>query len=91
MAAPDVCAFAWATIKALLLCGVLSSLLYVATDAVAIWLYDGYGYTDQNYSELLATGAPTRPFMLWVSVAYNLRRRSDWASGHQLVGSALRV
>jgi hypothetical protein len=58
--------------KLLLLCGILSSLLYVATDAIASWRYEGYSYADQNYSELLATGAPTRPFMLVVSVAYNL-------------------
>src|SRR5512143_2840230 len=58
--------------KALLLCGILSSVLYVATDALASWLYRGYSYVDQNYSELLATGAPTRTFMLVVSIAYNL-------------------
>jgi len=58
--------------KALLLCGFLSSVLYVATDALAGWLYDGYSFVDQNYSELLATGAPTRTFMLLVSTAYNL-------------------
>jgi hypothetical protein len=58
--------------KVLLLCGMLSSLLYVATDVVASWRYGGYSYTDQNYSELLATGAPTRDFMLLVSIAYNL-------------------
>lgn len=58
--------------KVLLLCGILSSLLYVATDVLASWLYEGYSYTDQNYSEFLATGAPTRLFMLLVSIAYNL-------------------
>ncbi len=58
--------------KVLLLCGILSSLLYVVTDVAASWRYEGYSYTDQNYSELLATGAPTRYFMLLVSVAYNL-------------------
>ena len=58
--------------KALLLCGILSSALYVATDVLASWLYEGYSYADQNYSELLATGAPTRTFMLLVSIAYNL-------------------
>jgi hypothetical protein len=58
--------------KLLLLCGILSSLLYVGTDLLASWRYEGYSYTDQNYSELLATGAPTRYFMLMVSVAYNL-------------------
>ena len=60
------------TRKALLLCGILSSVLYVATDALAGRLYEGYSYADQNYSEWLATGAPTRTFMLRVSIAYNL-------------------
>jgi hypothetical protein len=60
------------TRKVLLLCGILSSLLYIATDMLAGWLYEGYSSIDQNYSELLATGAPTRPFMLLVGIAYNL-------------------
>ena len=58
--------------KLLLLCGILSSLLYVATDAIVSWRYEAYSYTDQTFSELLATGAPTRPFTLLMSVAYNL-------------------
>ena len=58
--------------KAFFLCGILSSVLYVATDALASWLYEGYSYVDQTYSELLATGAPTRSFMLLASIAYNL-------------------
>lgn len=58
--------------KALLLCGFLSSVLYVVTDALAGWVYEGYSFVDQNYSELLATGAPTRTFMLLVATAYNL-------------------
>ncbi len=58
--------------KILLICGILSSLLYIATDILAGWLYDGYSFTDQNYSELLATGAPTRSFMLLVAGAYNI-------------------
>ncbi len=59
-------------LKVLLLCGILSSLLYVATDVLASWRYESYSYTDQTYSELLATGAPTRPLMLLVSITYNL-------------------
>ena len=58
--------------KNLLICGILSSLFYVVTDVLACWWYEGYSLTDQNYSELLATGAPTRPFMLLVSIVYNL-------------------
>ncbi len=58
--------------KILLICGILSSTLYVVTDLLASWWYKGYSLLDQNYSELLATGAPTRPSMLLVSVVYNL-------------------
>ncbi len=58
--------------KILLICGILSSLLYVATDLIASWWYVGYSIKNQNYSELLATGAPTRPLMLLESVAYNI-------------------
>ncbi len=58
--------------KTLLHCGLLSSLVYVAADLLASWWYPGYSAADQNYSELLATGAPTRPAMLLVSVVYNL-------------------
>ena len=58
--------------KVLLICGIFSAVLYVLTDLLASWWYDGYRIIDQNYSELLATGAPTRPAMLLVSVVYNL-------------------
>ena len=58
--------------KTLLYSGLLSSLIYVATDLLASWWYPGYSAADQNYSELLATGAPTRPFLLVVTVFYNL-------------------
>jgi hypothetical protein len=58
--------------KTLLLCGVLSSVFYVATDLIATLLYGGYSYADQNFSELLATCAPTRLFMLSAAVVYNL-------------------
>ena len=58
--------------KHLLTCGLWSSLLYVATDLIAASWYTGYSLTDQNYSELLAAGAPTRSPMILVSIAYNL-------------------
>lgn len=58
--------------RVLLACGIISSLLYVCTDALASWYYEGYSYTDQFYSELLATGAPTRYPLLLSSIAYNL-------------------
>jgi hypothetical protein len=52
------------TRKALLVCGILSSLLYVGTDILAAMLYEGYSYTGQTISELFAIGAPTRPFVV---------------------------
>jgi hypothetical protein len=52
--------------KSLLICGILSSLLYVVTNVVSAMLYDGYSVVSQTVSELSAIGAPTR--QLWVSL-----------------------
>jgi hypothetical protein len=49
--------------------GVVSSLLYVATDVLGNLLYEGYSYTDNTWSELFAIGAPTRPLIIPYSVA----------------------
>jgi hypothetical protein len=50
--------------KALLICGILSSLLYAAmTVFIAMW-WEGYSSSSQTISELSAIGAPTRS--LWV-------------------------
>ncbi len=49
--------------KVLLVCGVLSSLLYVGTDILAGMLWKGYSFIDQAISELSAIGAPTRPLV----------------------------
>jgi len=54
--------------KILLGCGILSSVLYVATDIIAATaLYPGYSYTSQQVSELSAIGAPTRS--LWIAIS----------------------
>lgn len=58
--------------KLLIFCGLLSSVFYVASDLMASWWYDGYNILNQNFSELLATGAPTRPVMLISSSVFNL-------------------
>ena len=50
--------------RALLVCGVLSSLLYVVIDMVAaICCTDFHSFTSQTISELMARGAPTKPFV----------------------------
>jgi hypothetical protein len=59
--------------KVLLGCGIVSSVLYVASDVVASLRYEGYRYADQTFSELLADGAPTRPLMIALGcIAYGL-------------------
>jgi hypothetical protein len=50
--------------KALLGCGVGSSLLYIVMNVVAAMRYPGYDSLSQTVSELSAIGAPTRD--LWV-------------------------
>jgi hypothetical protein len=53
--------------KALLLCGILSSLLYIAINIVVPTQYPGYSIASQAPSELSAIGAPTR--ILWTVLA----------------------
>lgn len=57
--------------KSLLICGIVSCLLYVGTDILASMLYQGYSYTDQAISELSAIGAPTQPLWIAMSFLYN--------------------
>jgi pimeloyl-ACP methyl ester carboxylesterase len=60
--------------RALLVCGALSSVLYLlGIDIVAALLYPDYHrYTSQMVSELIARGAPTRTLMIGLLVPYNL-------------------
>jgi len=58
--------------KLFLVCGILASLLYVATDMLAAMRWEGYSYTAQTISETFAIGAPTRPLVLLRGVAYSV-------------------
>jgi hypothetical membrane protein len=59
--------------KTLLVCGILSSLLYVATDALAALRYGDYHrYTSQAISELGAVGAPTKPLVDPLFITYSI-------------------
>lgn len=61
------------TRRTLLLCGVLSPLLYALADALAGRQWQGYSFRDQTISELGAIGAPSRPlFSILLIVAYLL-------------------
>ena len=54
--------------KILLVCGVVSSLLYISTDILLGLSWHGYSFTSQAISELSAIGAPTRP--LWIAMTF---------------------
>jgi hypothetical protein len=56
--------------KSLLVCGVLSSLLYVAMNVVVPMQWEDYSSAAQTVSELSAIGAPTRPLWVVLAVAY---------------------
>lgn len=59
--------------KLMLVCGVLSSLLYIGMDVFASMQWEGYSYTAQAFSELLAVEAPTRSLMVFGSLLpYNV-------------------
>lgn len=60
------------TRNALLVCGLLSSLLYVATDVLGGRRYEGYSFTSQAISELMAAGAPSEAFVDPMLIAYGV-------------------
>lgn len=59
-------------VKVLLVCGILSSMLYIGTDILAGTLYPGYSFTNQAVSELSAVGAPTRSLIVPLYLAYDV-------------------
>ena len=56
--------------KNLLLCGILSSLLYFVINIFVPTAWDGYSYLSQVPSELSAIGAPTRLFWMLACIPY---------------------
>ncbi len=58
--------------RALLSCGIVSSLLYVTTDILGGLRYDGYDFSSQAISELGAIGAPSSAFVEPLFVVYQL-------------------
>lgn len=84
--------------KALLSCGILSSLLYVAINILVPMTWAGYSPVSQTVSELSAIGAPTRQLWLWLVIPYTLLSIAFgggvWLSGERnrplrIVGSLL--
>jgi hypothetical protein len=58
--------------KLLLVCGILSSLLYVGVNIVGPTRWAGYSSASQTFSELFAIGAPSRAFVVPLLVLYAL-------------------
>ena len=58
--------------KASLICGIVSSLLYIATDVLGVVRWGGYSYTSQSISELMAIGAPSRPLVVPLFLTYDV-------------------
>jgi hypothetical protein len=58
--------------KVLLVCGVLSSLVYVAADVTGARCWAGYSPLSQTISELSAIGAPSRSAWMPLGIAYDV-------------------
>jgi hypothetical protein len=58
--------------KPLLVCGILSSLLYVAMNVFIPMQWEGYSSASQTISELSAIGAPTRRLWVPLGTVYTL-------------------
>jgi hypothetical protein len=58
--------------EALLACGIVSSLLYVAMNVFVAMQWPSYSSAAQTVSELSAVGAPTRQLWMWLAIPYTL-------------------
>jgi Protein of unknown function (DUF998) len=58
--------------KIMLICGIGSSVLYVAMNIFVPLRYEGYNFATQTISEISAIGAPTRTVWVWLGIAYTL-------------------
>jgi hypothetical protein len=56
----------------LFICGIVSSLLYIAMNVFIPMQWEAYNSASQTVSELSAIGAPTRPLWVPLGIAYTL-------------------
>lgn len=82
----------------LLVCGILSSLLYIAMNVFVPMQWDGYSSASQTVSELSAIGAPTRslwlPFgalwaVLFVAFGWGVRQSAGSNRALKVAGTAI--
>jgi hypothetical protein len=64
--------------KALLVCGILSRLLYVAMNVFVAMQWQGYSSASQTVSELSAIGAPTRSLWVLPAAFYTVLVKGLW-------------
>jgi hypothetical membrane protein len=57
--------------KILLICGILSTIIYIGTDILLGLRWHGYSFTSQAISELSAIGAPTRTQWIVMTFVFN--------------------
>ena len=58
--------------KVLIICGIVSSLLYVAMNIVGAMQFEGYDSASQAVSELSAIGVPSRPLWVLLGMVYQI-------------------
>jgi hypothetical protein len=58
--------------KILLVCGIIAPLFHLGTDWLAGKLLKGYSFAAQSMSDLSAAGSPTRPLVVWLTLAASL-------------------
>src|SRR5574341_854377 len=58
--------------KTLLVCGIASSLLYVAINILGALQWEGYSLKSQTVSELSAIDAPSRPLVVPLGIVYDV-------------------
>jgi len=59
-------------LKALLVCGIVASVLRFATDMLVGTLWKGYSFVSQSISELSAIGAPTRSLIVSTEIIWGV-------------------
>jgi K+-transporting ATPase A subunit len=58
--------------KGLLSCGIVSSILYLASIIIGAFQWEGYSSFSQTISELIAIDAPTRPLIVSLWIMYDI-------------------
>jgi len=58
--------------KALLICGIISSVLYFITDIIGTMVWTEYSFTSYSVSELNAVGSPSRPVVVPLFAVYDI-------------------